>query len=172
MKALEMTSLYHKKTSHQRKKTSFYRKETSFQDLTPIAERPFTLCFCVLHPYPPRFSPIAYGANPVLPNHSPSITKWLRRYRQTNAFCCFRCCETWSFGDFEKLLPNSQSPHLQESKAILLHSHAHSTNATPPQRSLQTVEFRSRPKFHCFIFIRKKKLVGRRCIIIGGITIF
>ena len=133
MKALEMTSLYHKKTSHQHKKTSFHRKETSFQGLTPLAQNPFTLYKQSLHPYPPRFSPIANTSNPVLPNHSPSITKWLRRYRQTNAFCCFRCCETWSFGDFEKLLPNSQSPYLQQAKAILLHSHTHSPNATVVQ---------------------------------------
>ena len=109
MKALEMTSLYHKKTSHQRKKTSFYLKETSFQGLTPIAQSPFTLCFCVLHPYPPRFSPMTSASHPVLPNHSPSITKWLRRYRQTNAFCCFRSCETWSFGSPPEL-PISTSP--------------------------------------------------------------
>ena len=135
MKALEMTSLYHKKTSHQRKKTSFYRKETSFQGLTPIAYDPFTLYKQSLHPYPPLFSPIANASNPVLPYHSISITKWFRRYGQTNAFCCFRCCETRTFGDFEDLLPNSRSPHLQKTKAILLHSNAHSPNATVVHRA-------------------------------------
>ena len=133
MKALEMTSLYHKKTSHQLKKTSFYRKETSFQGLTPIAQSPFTLCKQSLHPYLPHLSPITDAGTVVLPTLFPGITKWLRRHRQTNDFCCFRCCETWSFGDFEDLLPNSQSPHLQETKAILLHSHAHSPNATVVQ---------------------------------------
>ena len=135
MKALEMTSLYHKKTSHQRKKTSFYLKETSFQGLTPIAQSPFTLYKQSLHPYLPQFSPIADTESVVLPTLFPSIGKWLRRYRQTNAFCCFRYCETWSFGDFENLLPNSQSPHLQEAKVILLHSHALSPNATVVQRA-------------------------------------
>ena len=109
MKALEMTSLYHKKTSHQRKKTSFCRKETSFQDITPIAQPPFTLYKQSLHPYLPHLSPIAYGANPVLPSHYPSIGKWLRRYKQTNAFSCFRSCETWSFGSPPEL-PISTSP--------------------------------------------------------------
>ena len=139
MKALEMTSLYHKKTSHQRKKTSFYLKETSFQGLTPIAQSPFTLYKQSLHPYLPQFSPIADTESVVLPTLFPSIGKWLRRYRQTNAFCCFRCCETWSFGDFEDLLPNSQSPHLQETKAILLHSHTHSPNATVAQRAARAL---------------------------------
>ena len=115
------------------------REMAANQDLTPIAHTPFILYKQSLHPYPPQFSPITDASNPVLPNHSPSITKWLRRYRQTNAFCCFRCCETWSFGDFEDLLPNSQSPHLQEVKAILLHSHAHSPNATVVQRAARAL---------------------------------
>ena len=71
---------------------------TANQDLTPIAHDPFTLYKQSLHPYLPHLSPITNTESVVLPTLFPSITKWLRRYRQTNALCCFRCCETWSFG--------------------------------------------------------------------------
>ena len=139
MKALEMTSLYHKKTSHQLKKTSFYRKETSFQGLTPIAQSPFTICKQSLHPYLPQFSPIADTESVVLPTLFPSIGKWLRRYRQTNAFCCFRFGEVRvmssssrvknmsleSLGCLESLVPSKPSkpsePTLTSNQRLRLH---------------------------------------------------
>ena len=83
---------------------------TSNQGLTPMTRSPFTLYKQSLHLWPHRFSPIAYGANPVLPNHSPCIIKWLRRYRQTNASCCFRYWEIWSLGEREG--GSSQTPNL------------------------------------------------------------
>ena len=37
----------------------------------------------------------------------PSWSSIAPEVRQTNAFCCFRCCETWSFGDFVDTLESA-----------------------------------------------------------------
>ena len=80
MKALEMTSLCHKKTSLQRKKTSFQRKETSFQCLTPMTQSPYTLYKRSLHLYQPRFTPMTDASVSVFQSTFHSIPKRFSRY--------------------------------------------------------------------------------------------